>query len=368
MSTQNWFRPEVSQLPQYVAGKRDTDPNVIKLSSNELPFGPTAEVARAINAAAELVNRYPDMANADLRERLAQFEDWPANGIVLGNGSTALIEKFLQAVAVPGAEVVYPWRSFEAYPIAVLAAGATPVPVPLHADGSHDLEAMLAAITDNTRAIMVCSPNNPTGVPISHAQLEAFLERVPKHIPVLIDEAYIHFASGVGEAIQDSKALARKFPNVLVARTFSKAFGLAGLRVGYVLASAEIAAGLTAISTPFGVNLIAQRAALAALDSSAEVFERVETIVAERERMSRGVRELGFAVPQSAANFIWFAGEGQVSVDDAEAPAIDAARLEELGREEGIITRRFGDEGVRVSVAEPAGTERLLAALEKLGN
>ncbi|KMY23114.1 aminotransferase [Actinobaculum suis] len=396
MGMHEWFKPEIAQLPAYVAGKRDADPRVIKLSSNEVHFPPLPAVTQVLERYAGQINRYPDMANTQLRERLAEVEEWPFEGIVAGTGSTALIEKFLQAVAVPGGEVIYPWRSFEAYPIAVLGAGARPVPVPLRADGGHDLAAMAGAITDKTRAILLCSPNNPTGVGIGHQELEAFLDRVPESIPVLIDEAYIHFANGIGTAIQDGKALARNRPNVLVARTFSKAYGLAGLRVGYVLTSPEMAAGLNAIATPFGVNLLAQEAALAALAELPEVERRVQLVVEERSRMLDGIRARGFAVPESVANFVWFTGTGSDSHADtaagtdadadtgaagggsengngaaggsgaAEFATVDAELLERVAREEGIITRRFGTEGVRVSVAEPEGTERLWRALDRI--
>lgn len=348
-NAENWFRPEVLSLPAYVPGGVVNDSEVIKLASNENPFPPLPQVQAAIQAAAGKVHRYPDMFARALTAELAQFHGWDG-GIVVGNGSTAIIEKVLQAVVRPGQNVVYAWRSFEAYPIAVQAAGGTSVQVPLSDDGAHDLDAMAAAIGPDTAAAMLCSPNNPTGVALTHAQVEGFLEKVPASVPVLLDEAYIDFVE-MDDAVRSLELLAAH-PNLVVLRTFSKAYGLAGLRVGYALCAKEFAGPLSSIMTPFGVNLVAQAAASAALRSQIQVRQRVGKIVEERARMRAGVRERGLEVPEAQANFIWLA-LGEKS--KAFAAACEAEKLR---------VRTFPGEGVRVSVGERAGTDRLFAALD----
>lgn len=350
-ATQGWFRPEVLSLPAYVPGKPAPE-GAIKLSSNENPFPPLPALQAAVAAAIGNVNRYPDMFGTGLIAELSRIHTWPEEGIVIGNGSTALIEKILQAVVTPGGEVVIPWRSFEAYPIAIQAAGGVAVKVPLTPAWAHDLQAMAKAITSRTRAVLLCSPNNPTGVALSHHDVARFLTQVPEYVPVLLDEAYIHFAR-IADPVR-IKELLELYPNLIVLRTFSKAYGLAGLRCGYALTSAPMATGIRAISTPFGVNTLAQVAALTALHYRGLVEENVERIVAEREKLRCAVAAQGWSVPESQANFFWFAlGE-------------DSARFEELCLREGVIVRRFGNEGVRVSVGEAEGSLRVLRALEAL--
>lgn len=381
-----WFRPEVLSLPAYVPGGVASDPEVVKVASNENPFPPLKQVQAAIASVSGSANRYPDMAARRLVADIAAFHGWDAAGIVVGNGSTAIIEKVLHAVvgspsggtggtgdarlradgagggvcggvadarfgsaAGPRREVVYPWRSFEAYPIAVQAAGGVSVQVPLAGSGAHDLPAMAAAVGPDTAAVILCSPNNPTGVALAHAEVAGFLEQVPVSVPVLLDEAYIDFVR-MDDAVR-SRELLEAHPNLVVLRTFSKAYGLAGLRVGYALCSPELAGPLNAIMTPFGVNSLAQAAARAALASRVQVRRNVEWIVAERERLARGVATLGVEIPASQANFVWFATGG------------DSARFAELCEAQKLRVRRFGDEGVRVSVGERSGTDRLLRAL-----
>ena len=345
-----WFRPEVLALPSYVPGKKPSDPSIIKLASNETPFPTLPQVEAAIAGAAGNLNRYPDMFATDLVADLAAFHEWPDAGIVVGNGSTALIEKFLQAVVDPEGEVVLPWRSFEAYPIAIQAAGGIGVQVPLTREGAHDLRGMLKAITPRTRAILVCSPNNPTGVAITHTELAAFLSEVPVEIPVLLDEAYINFVDMPDRV--DSLALLRQHRNLIVLRTFSKAYGMAGLRCGYALAHPEMAAGLRAIATPFGVNALAQVAAQAALGSQQLVNQQVDSLLGERDRVASALAAQGWNVPVSQSNFLWFEF-GDLS-----------KRFEELCAEAGITVRRFGNEGVRVTIAEREGSVRLMRALD----
>lgn len=349
-NSQTWFRPEVLALPAYVPGKKPSDPNVIKLASNETPFPTLPQVQAAIAGAAGELNRYPDMFATGLVSDLAAFHEWPDSGIVVGNGSTALIEKLLQAVVGPEGEVVLPWRSFEAYPIAIQAAGGIAVKVPLTREGAHDLRGMLKAITPRTRAILLCSPNNPTGVAMTHAEVASFLSEVPLEVPVLLDEAYINFVE-MPEAV-DSLRLLRQHQNLIVLRTFSKAYGMAGLRCGYALAHPPMAEGLRAIATPFGVNALAQVAARAALCSQQLVAEQVDALLGERDRISSALAAQGWNVPASQSNFLWFEF-GDLS-----------KRFEELCGEAGIIVRRFGNEGVRVTIAEHEGSVRLMRALD----
>ncbi|MBR5950442.1 MAG: histidinol-phosphate transaminase [Actinomycetaceae bacterium] len=349
---QQWFRPEILDIPAYVPGGVVDDPEVIKLASNELPFPPLKQVEAAVQAGVGDLNRYPDMFATDLRADLARFHEWDG-GIVIGGGSTALIEKIMQAVVRPERNrVIYAWRSFEAYPIAVRAVGGESVRVPLTTGGAHDLEAMLAQIDEQTAAIMVCSPNNPTGVALTHSEVESFLERVPTTIPVVLDEAYIDFVD-MDDAV-NSRALLDTYPNLVVLRTFSKAYGLAALRCGYALCSPEFAAALSAIMTPFGVNSLAQAAARAALESQIQMRGNVEWVRLEREKVLRAVADMGFDVPASQSNFVWF------EVGERTPDFVAACEAEKLR------VRAFAGEGVRVSIGEASGTQRLLRALQSL--
>ncbi|MFT0847705.1 histidinol-phosphate transaminase [Actinomycetaceae bacterium L2_0104] len=346
---QMWFRPEVLALPSYVPGKADADS--IKLASNETPFPTLPQVQAVLSSIAGGFNRYPDMFARDLIADIAVFHEWPDDGIVVGNGSTSIIEKILQAVVTPEGEVILPWRSFEAYPIAIQAAGGIAVKVPLTREYAHDLRAMSKAVSQRTRAILVCSPNNPTGVSLTHSDLAAFLAEIPRSIPVVLDEAYIDFVEM--EDMVDSRSLLLENENLIVLRTFSKAYGMAGLRCGYALAHPAMAAGLRAIATPFGVNAVAQAAARAALRSQPEVKAHVGVIMQERNKVLAALAAQGWQVPQSQSNFLWFDFGSQ------------SERFERVCRENGITVRRFGEEGVRVTVAEATGSLRLLRSLEQ---
>ena len=342
-------RPNVAGIPQYVAGKPPVPREgltVYKLSSNENPYPPLPGVVEAATAAAERMNRYPDMGNVELYGALAKRFDVPVEHLALATGSVALIYQLVQAFCAPGEEVVYAWRSFEAYPIAVAAAAATSVQVPVTADGRHDLDAMAEAITDRTRVVLVCTPNNPTGPAVSQAELDAFLAKVPPHVLVVVDEAYVEFVR-MPDPI-DGLATYRSRDNVLVTRTFSKAYGLAGFRVGYAVGPAPIAAALRAVSLPFGVSSVAQAAAVASLEAEDALLERVEALVGERDRVVAGLREVGWEVPQPQGNFVWFQ-LGDRTLDFAAA-------AEELG----IVVRPFAGDGARVSIGEPEACDRVI--------
>ena len=342
-------RRNVLQIPTYVAGRPPAPrPGLTsyKLSSNENPYPPLPGVVEAAVAAVEQMNRYPDMGSAALYDALAAKLGVPTTDLAAATGSVALIYQLLQAFCEPGDEVVYAWRSFEAYPIAVAAAAASSVRVPLRADGHHDLSAMSRAITERTRVVMVCTPNNPTGPSVTQAELDAFIATVPPHVVVVVDEAYLEFVR-MDDAV-DGVATYRAHPNVIVTRTFSKAYGLAGFRVGYAIAQAPLAGALRAVSLPFGVSGVAQAAAIASLAAEPELLARVEDLVARRAELVRALAGVGWQVPDPQGNFVWF-GLGERTVEFAAA-------AEELG----ITVRPFAGEGARVTVGEPESLERVV--------
>jgi histidinol-phosphate aminotransferase len=339
----------VTQIPAYVAGKPPQPREgmtTYKLSSNENPFPPLPGVLEAAVRAAEQMNRYPDMGNTALYAALSDKLGVATDEIALATGSVALIYQLVQAFCEPDDEVVYAWRSFEAYPIGVTAAGARSVQVPVTADGRHDLDAMAAAITDRTRVVLVCTPNNPTGPAVSQSELDSFLARVPPRVLVVVDEAYVEFVR-MNDAV-DGIATVRAHDNVITTRTFSKAYGLAGFRVGYAVGPAPLANALRAVSLPFGVSNVAQAAALASLRAEPELLERVASLVAERDRVVAGLSDAGVAVPDPQGNFVWFATGART--------AEFAAAADELG----IVVRPFAGQGARVSIGEPEANDRTI--------
>jgi histidinol-phosphate aminotransferase len=339
----------VTQIPAYVAGKppqQREGMTTYKLSSNENPFPPLPGVLEAAARAAEQMNRYPDMGNTALYAALSDKLGVATDQIALATGSVALIYQLVQAFCEPGDEVVYAWRSFEAYPIGVTAAGARGVQVPVTADGRHDLDAMAAAITDRTRVVLVCTPNNPTGPAVSQSELDSFLAKVPSEVLVVVDEAYVEFVR-MSDAV-DGIATVRGHDNVVATRTFSKAYGLAGFRVGYAVGPAPVANALRAVSLPFGVSNVAQAAAIASLRAEPQLLERVASLVAERDRVLKGLTDAGVAVPDAQGNFVWFATGSRT--------AEFAAAADELG----IVVRPFAGEGARVSIGEPEANNRTI--------
>ncbi|WP_324653432.1 histidinol-phosphate transaminase [Georgenia sp. H159] len=341
------FRADIDSLPAYVPGQRPpAGHSTYKLSSNENPFPPSAAVLAAVADAAADLNRYPDMYATELVAAIAAHLGTEPDRVAVGNGSVAVLETVLKAACRPGDEVVHAWRSFEAYPIAIQVAGATGVRVPVREDGSHDLVAMADAITDRTRVVLVCSPNNPTGTVVHDDEMWAFLARVPRGVLVVMDEAYVEFVRDDDAA--DGLALAAEFKNVLVLRTFSKAYGLAGLRVGYAVARPRLIRGLRSASTPFGVNALAQAAALTVLREAKDVAVRCERIIAERTRVLAALRETGWTVPEAQGNFYWLE-VGRHAVSFAREAAAS-----------GAVVRAFDGEGVRVSVGEIEGNDSVL--------
>lgn len=345
----SFFRPELADLPAYVAGAGATEASVIKASSNEIPFPPLPGVQAAVMQQLGNITRYPDMAGTPLRAAIAAYHEVSMERVVVGNGSVALIEKFLTALAVPDAEVVLPWPSFEAYPIAAKAAGVQAVRTKLRADGAVDLVAVRKAITPRTRAVLLCTPNNPTSAALTHAELRAFLLELPSDIAVLLDEAYVDFVD-MPDAVRGIE-LCEEFPNVISLRTFAKAYGLAGLRVGYAICQPEVAQTMLAVNTPFGVNQLAQSAAIAALQSRDEVDRRVQYIVAERNKLVAALQAQGWKGQNPQGNFVWFAD-------------VNTELLEMLCLAEGLVVRALPG-GVRVTVTNPEGSLRLVRALSK---
>lgn len=331
-------------LPAYTPGR--TVPGAIKIASNETVDGPLPSVREAIVAAMDTINRYPDNGYAALRERLAAYVGFAPNQISVGCGSVSLCQQLIQITASVGDDVLFAWRSFEIYPLQVRTAGATPVPVPL-TDHVHDLDAMLAAITDRTRLIFVCNPNNPTSTVVDPVKLAEFVAKVPPHILVVLDEAYVEYIRD--GLLPDSLALVRRHPNVVVLRTFSKAYGLAGLRIGYAVAHEDIVTALGKVYVPFTATSVSQAAAIACLDAADELLARTDAVVAERSRVSSALRDAGFELPDSQANFIWLPLSPADTVDFVDAAAANK-----------LLVRPYGQEGVRVTVTVPQENDLFL--------
>lgn len=346
-------RRGLDAIPTYRQG-RPAAPGASKLSSNESPHPPLPSVIDAVRERVETIHRYPNMAAPEIIGRLAERYGVDAAQVTVGAGSVELAGQLIHAVAGEGDEVIFAWRSFEAYPSLVRIAGATPVQVPLDADHRHDLDAMLAAITPQTRLIFVCNPNNPTGTVVGPAELEAFVAAVPRDILVVIDEAYVHFDRS--EYFDDAHAgagihLLHRYPHVAVLHTFSKAYGLAGLRIGYAIAPREIADRQRKVAIPFGVTDLAQTAAVASLDAEDELRERIAEVVTQRERLVSVLQDAGWPAVASEANFVWVpAGERAIELD-------------ELLQAGDVVARTFPGDGVRISSGSQEDIDRVERAL-----
>ena len=363
-STSIPVRPVFDTLPSYAAGKPPAPVEGLtryKLSSNENPLGPVPEVARVL-AEFDAVHRYPDPLSTALRTALAGQLGVDAEDIVTGAGSLGALNQIIKTFAGVNAdgvqdEVIYAWRSFEAYPILIGIMGARSVQVPNLPNGAHDLDAMAAAVTDRTRLILVCTPNNPTGPAVTESQIRSFLAKVPATVPVVIDEAYFEFcaASSIPEGEEpplNGLDIYRDYPNVIILRTFSKAQGLAGLRVGYSISHPQITRHLRVAATPFAVSALAERAAVASIEHQEAVMERVSHIVAERERVTARLRELGYEFPSTYANFVW------LPLGERTGEFVD------LMNRNALSVRAFGSEGVRVSIGEVEANDRFLSLCE----
>ncbi|MDQ1050983.1 histidinol-phosphate transaminase [Streptomyces sp. V4I2] len=337
-------RSSLTQLPAYVPGRKL--PGAAALASNESPYGLLPGVAGRLTELAGGVSRYPDMGAASLVRAIAGHHGVEPGRIAVGAGSSEVCGQLLHSVVGPGDEVVFGRRSFEAYPILTAVAGGTAVRVPLR-DHALDLDAMAAAITGRTRLVFVCNPNNPTSTAVGERALSEFADRVPDDVLIVVDEAYREYADPA--LVPDALDLLGDRPNVAVLRTFSKAYGLAGLRVGYCVAPPELAAQVRKTQVPFSVSALAQEAAVVALGERAEVVRRSALTVAERERVTLRLRALGFEVPDSQANFVWLP-LAEESADFA-VHCLDGK----------VVVRPFLGEGVRVTIGLPEENDALLA-------
>jgi histidinol-phosphate aminotransferase len=350
-------RADLDALPAYVPGRSAVDlarelgvSEAIKLASNEVPYGPLPGVVEAVTEAMQASHRYPDMGVVALRDKIAERYGVTPDRIVTGCGSVALAEHLAKATCLPGDEIVYSWRSFEAYPIIAAGVAASSVRVPNTPGHGHDLDAMADAIGESTRMVIVCNPNNPTGTSVRKADLDRFLSRVPSDVLVVLDEAYREFVTD--EQVVDGLQAYGDRPNVVVLRTLSKAWGLAGLRVGFLVAQPEVATAIRKVLTPFSTSLPAQAAALAALDQEPEVLRRCALVVAERDRVTEALRKLLPDVPASQANFVW------LPLGDTAAAFGAACEAR------GVIVRPFQGDGVRVTIGTPEENDAFLAAAE----
>ncbi|MDD1385622.1 histidinol-phosphate transaminase [Curtobacterium poinsettiae] len=344
------IRPEVAVLPAYKQGRQASD-SAFKLSSNENPFPPLPGVVQAVQAQTSF-NRYPDATALALRAVLANRFGLTAEQVHVAPGSVAILHELARATSGPGDEIVYAWRSFEAYPGVVTVAGATSVQVPNRADGGHDLDAMAAAVTERTRMVLVCSPNNPTGPIVTAAEFAAFMAAVPQSVLIVLDEAYAEFVTD--EAAVHGHPLLAAHPNLVVLRTFSKAYGLAGLRVGYALGPDYVLDAVRACAIPLSVTAQGQAAALASLEREAELLERVTEIAALRDRIVAELRAQGWDVPDAQGNFLW--------LPTGDRTATAAAAFEDAG----IIVRAFPPEGIRISIGEHEAVGTLLETARSL--
>lgn len=340
------IRPAIAALAPYRQGKQ-AGPDAFKLSSNENPFDPLPSVVEALQRTTPM-NRYPDATAARLRERLGARYGVGPGQVHVASGSVAILHQLILATASVGDEVIYAWRSFEAYPSLPLVAGATGVPVPLTADSRHDLDAMADAVTERTRAIILCTPNNPTGPIITSAEFAAFVERVPNDVLIILDEAYAEFVTAPDAVDGLAERVFEQHPNVVVLRTFSKAYGLAGLRIGYAIGHEKVLDAARTTGIPLSVTSAAENAAIASLDAEAELLERVAMIVERRGRLVAGLRAQGWDVPDSQSNFVWLP-----TGDRTDAAAVTFV-------ENDLIVRPFSGEGIRISVGEEDSIARVL--------
>jgi histidinol-phosphate aminotransferase len=345
------FRPVLDDYVAYRPGRVAVSPEgrSYKLSSNESPYGPLPSVREVIADAGGLVNRYPDNGCTALIEAIAGRFGVPEDHVAVGCGSVGVTQMLLESVGEPGVEVVYAWRSFEAYPTLADLADVTSVRVPL-ADETHDLRAMADAVTDRTRLIFVCNPNNPTSTAVRRAELEAFFARVPEDCLIVLDEAYREYVRD--PEVPDGLELYRDRPNLAILRTFSKAYGLAGLRIGFMVSQPHIAEQVRKTYLPFTVGTIAQAAAIASLKAESELLERVESTVKERERVREALLGQGWTVPVTEANFVWL----RLGADTMDfAAACESA---------GVSVRPFAGEGARVSIGSAEENDAFLAVAQ----
>jgi len=352
------FNDRVERIPVYPAAKTwDYGGELVELASNETPWGPPAAVVGALQGQIERLNRYPDPAKTLLRQRIADRCDLPTSRVTVGNGSCEILMSAADALLEPGAELIYAWPSFSIYPHVAAQSGARAIEVPLDGEQRHDLEAMAREVTAATRLVLICNPNNPTGTALPLDAIDVFVADMPRHVAVILDEAYVEFS-----ALQDpgdSLDLVERHPNLIVLRTFSKVYGLCGLRAGYALGPEEFRLAVDRVRQPFSVNALAQAAAAEAIGHQDEVARRVEATLVERVWLEVELEDRGIATSDSQANFIWLS-----LGDREEQPIVDGLA------QRGVIVRSgkaLGDEGhLRVTLGTRAQNTRFLAALDQL--
>jgi histidinol-phosphate aminotransferase len=352
------FNARVRDIPVYpAAATYSFEGELVKLASNETPWPPHPQVLEAVEAQLRTLNRYPDPEKSLLRRRISERTGVPAGRVAVGNGSCEILLAAADAMLEPGAEVVYAWPSFSIYPHLAAMSGARAIEVPLNDAAEHDLEGMAREVTAATRLVVVCNPNNPTATALPPAAIDAFVAELPRHVAVILDEAYVEFST-----LQDpdeSIALLERHPNLVLLRTFSKVYGLCGLRAGYALGSEAFRLAVDRVRQPFSVNALAQAAAAEALKHQDEVERRVERTAIERLHVESALAERGLESSDSEANFSWVA-LGDRDEDDV---------IRELS-ERGVIVRAgkaLGQAGrLRVTYGTRHENNRFLAALDEI--
>lgn len=349
-------RPTVASLATYRPGKAASQVEVehgisgaIKLASNENPWPPVPEVVQAIADAAAGVNRYADNNATEVRQAIGRWVGVDADRVTVGSGSSGILQQLFMTYVDPGDEVVFPWPSFEIYPIFSEQFGATQVRLPL-VDHCFDLDAVAAAITERTKLVVLATPNNPTGTAISALDIATLLDAIPRDVIVIVDEAYREFSNPeLGDPVHD---LQPRYDNLVVTRTFSKAFGLAGLRSGYAIAHPEIVEQLDKVRLAFAINSLAQAGMLAAIEHEDAALENVRALQSERDRFTEALDRAGIAHVRSEANFVF--------LPIGEATSAVALSMERSG----VVTRPFAGSGLRITVGTPEENDRCLAALQ----
>jgi histidinol-phosphate aminotransferase len=358
------FAQKLERLPHYEAGLPSADASerygvekVIKLASNESPYPPHSAVIEAVAREMATANRYPDPGAKALKRRIAERHETDPSRVAVGNGSCEILLAAADALCEPGAEILFAWPAFSIYPHLPALTGARAVRVPLAEGDVHDLEAMLEEITAATQLLLVCNPNNPTGTHIPAAEVASFLERVPQHVLVILDEAYVDFQTH--DDPDASADLLGDFSNLVCLRTFSKSHGLAGLRIGYALGPPPFCRAIDAVRQPFSVNALAQAAGTEALRHSDDLAQRIERTMVERVTVEEGIRELGLFTPDSHANFSW------IALDERDEQQV----IDDLGSR-GVIVRggtSLGGPGhIRVTYGTREENQRFLSALAEV--
>jgi len=358
------FAEKLARMPGYQAGvptgqapEAIVSGGIAQLASNESPMPPHPAVVAAITRAAAAMHRYPDPDATLLRQRIAERYEAEPGRVAVGNGSCEILLAAAEALCEPGAEILYAWPSFSMYPYLPALTGAREVRVPLDGSDRHDLEAMASEVTAATQLLLVCNPNNPTGTHLTAAAIAEFCERIPPHVTIVLDEAYVEFQTEDDPDV--TLDLLDDFPNLVVLRTFSKCYGLAGLRVGYAIGSTGFRAAVDAVRQPFSVNALAQAAGAEAILHQDDVLLRVETTVAERLRVEEGLREIGLRTAETQANFSW------IDLGDAaEAEVVAGLAARQIAVRPG--TPLGGPGHIRVSYGTAEENDRFLAALSEL--